>query len=339
MKIDRRSFVQRAGMTGLSLLALGLSSRHAEGDPDPGPDAMGISTKADPVPEPDIFQFRVGNLDAFIVHDGVLDLPNLQPMFVPEAKPAEIEQLLKRNFLPLHGTALSLNVLGLRGDSGILLFDSGAGHAFGSGMGRLRRGLAKLGIGPADVTTIYLTHAHLEHIAGLVNETYEPVFSSAQLVAARQEVDFWTSRAPDLAGMKTPADTKAQTLSSIQKFLGAVKSCFDLREPGRISPEVELMAAPGHTPGHSNFLVTSGEEKLLVIGDAVHLHGLQFPHPEWTMAYDVRPDQAIATRRKLFKQASTQRSLLFGYHLPFPGLGHVRPEGRGYAWVPRPWVV
>jgi glyoxylase-like metal-dependent hydrolase (beta-lactamase superfamily II) len=339
MKIKRRSFVQRTGLTGLSLLALGLSSGRAEGDPDPTPDVMGTPTAADQVAEPDIYQFRVGNLDAFIVHDGFLDLPNLQPMFVPEAKPAEIEQLLKRDFLPLHGTALSLNVLGLRGKSGIILFDSGAGYAFGSNMGRLRRGLVKLGIGPADVKTIYITHAHLEHIAGLVNETYEPVFSSAQLVAARQEVEFWTSSEPDLSGMKTPAETKAQTLSSIQKFLGAVKSCFDLREPGRISPEVELIAAPGHTPGHCNFLVTSGEEKLLVIGDTVHLHALQFPHPEWTMAYDVRPDQAIATRRKLFKQASAQRTLLLGYHLPFPGLGHVRPESRGYAWVPRPWVV
>ncbi len=338
MNIDRRTFVQRTGLTGLSLLAFGLGSRRAAADPDPAPDAK-TAAAADNPADPEILQFRLGDLDAFVVHDGFLGLPSVQPMFAPEAKPEEIEELLKRNFLPPSRAALSLNVLVVKGKSGVMLFDSGAGHAFGPAMGHFLRGLARLGIRPGDVKTIFVTHAHSDHIGGLVNENNEPVFSSARIVAARKEVEFWTASAPDLSGVRITPEMKAQSLSGIQKVLGAVKGSFELKEPGRVSPEVELIASPGHTPGHCYFLVSSGEEKLLVIGDAVHLHALQFPHPEWTMTYDTNPSQAIDTRRKLFKQASADRTLLLGYHMPFPGLGHVRTDGPGYAWMPRPWVV
>jgi glyoxylase-like metal-dependent hydrolase (beta-lactamase superfamily II) len=75
------------------------------------------------------------------------------------------------------------------------------------------------------------------------------------------------------------------------------------------------------------------------MGDVIHLFALQFPHPEWTMAFDSAPAQAIKTRRKLFKDAAAERTTLIGAHMPFPGIGHVRAAGPGYQWVPRPWVI
>lgn len=339
MKMNRRSFVQRTGLTGLSLAALGLMTPRAKADPDPAPGQLPAPSPAEELAEPAILPFRIGNLDAFVVHDGVLGLPTVQPMFAPEAKPSEIEDSLKRHHLPPHRAALSVNVLVVKSKDGIMLFDSGTGKAFGPGLGRLLRGLARLGIGPGDVKTIFVTHAHADHIGGLVNEKNESVFGSARIVADRKEVQFWTSATPDLSGMRTPPETKTQTLASIQKFLGGVKGQLDLHEPGKISSEVELLAAPGHTPGHSYYLVSSGSEKLLLFGDAVHLYALQFEHPEWTMTYDVNPPEAITTRRKLFKHAGSDGTLLMGAHMPFPGLGHVEREGKAYAWVPRPWAV
>ena len=100
-----------------------------------------------------------------------------------------------------------------------------------------------------------------------------------------------------------------------------------------------MVAAPGHTPGHSMFRVTQGNETLLVVGDIVHSFALQFPRPEWTMMYDVDPALAVKTRTKVFKDAASERATLMAFHLPFPGIGHVRSAGSGYEWVPRPWVV
>jgi glyoxylase-like metal-dependent hydrolase (beta-lactamase superfamily II) len=334
-KMDRRAFVQRTGLTGLSLLTLSLGVNRTFADPDP---PVGSSAATGPVTDPDIYSFKIGDTEAFVIHDGFLSMPAIQPMFVPEAKPEELQELLKKNFLPADSFAVSLNVLVIKDSAGVSIFDSGAGSAFGSAMGKLIRGLAKVGVTPADVKTIYVTHGHGDHIGGLVNDANQPVFSSAKIIVPKHELEFWTAEHPDLSGMRTTDETKTQTAASAKKIFDAIKSQLVLKGPGEVAPGVELISAPGHTPGHAMYRVTRGSDKVLVIGDIVHVFAAQFPHPEWTMAYDVNPALAIETRRKAFKQLAADRTLVLGYHMPFPGLGHVRAEGQGFEWVPKPWV-
>jgi glyoxylase-like metal-dependent hydrolase (beta-lactamase superfamily II) len=336
--INRRTFVQRTGLAGLSMLAVGLGANRAVADPDPAP-----GTAAPSLPgasnEPDIFPFQLGGTDAFIIHDGAIPFPNIQPAFAPEAKPAEVEEAMKKSFLPSDHLALSLNVLVLKSKSGVMLLDAGAGNAMGPAAGKLLRGLARVGIAPQDVKTIFVTHAHPDHIAGLVDDSNALVFPSARIIAAKTEVDFWMADAPDVSKMRTPPEATTQMLGGIKKILVALKPNLDLKEPGKLTPEVELISGPGHTPGHSLFRLTQGEDKLLVLGDAVHSFALQFPHPEWTMMYDVDPALAAKTRTKIFKDAASERTTVMAFHLPFPGIGHVRAAGSGFEWVPRPWVV
>jgi glyoxylase-like metal-dependent hydrolase (beta-lactamase superfamily II) len=336
-KIDRRTFVQQSGWAGLSMMALALSSRTASADPDP-PAGSGSAAPTLPA-EPEVYPFRIGGMEAFIIHDNSFSFPGIQPTFAPEATPAEVDQAMKASFLPTDHLALSVNVLVAKARSGVMLFDTGTGRSMGGNAGRLARGLARIGIAPADVRSIFLTHAHLDHIGGLLNGDGKPAFPSAQIFASKTEVDFWLSDAPNLSGMKVPADAREKMAGTIKADLSALKSSLNLTEPGQLTPEVELVAAPGHTPGHAMFRVTEGADKLLVIGDAVHSFALQFPHPDWTMAYDVDPARAVSTRRKLFQDATAGATALAAYHLPFPGLGHVRRAGSGYEWVPRPWVV
>jgi glyoxylase-like metal-dependent hydrolase (beta-lactamase superfamily II) len=337
--INRRAFFQTSGLAGLSFLGAGLSPIRAVADPDPPTNASGPAPAPTNPAGPEIYSFQLGNAEAFVIHDGAVSFNSIQPIFVPEAKPSEIEAILNQNFLPANHLSVSMNVLVIKSQSGVILFDAGAGHAFGPIGGRLMNGLSKIGIAPGDVKTIFVTHAHADHIGGLVDDSNQLVFGLARIIAAKPEVAFWTGDSPDLSGVRISPETKTQSLATIKKFLAGMKPSLELKDPGHVSPEVELIAAPGHTPGHSLFAVTQGEEKLLVIGDSVHLHALQFARPEWTMAYDVNPPLAITTRRKIFKDAAAQRTTLMAYHLPFPGIGHIRASGPGYEWVPRPWVV
>jgi glyoxylase-like metal-dependent hydrolase (beta-lactamase superfamily II) len=333
--LNRRDFVRGAGLTGVALMAGGLAANRAVADPDPAPGAPPPARS----PEPELFSFALGGTEAFVIHDFSLSLPSIQPMFVPEATKPEIDAICKREFLSADHLSLSVNILVLKTNSGVMLFDTGIGHAFGPVPGRLLAGLEKLGIKPGDVKFVFITHAHLDHVSGLLNESGQPVFPSAKIVAAREEVSFWTGEKPDLSGMRTPAEATAQALSGAQKVLGALKDKLDLAVPGRVAPGVELVAAPGHTPGHSLFQISQGDEVLVNIGDAVHLYALQFARPDWTMSFDVDPAKAVKTRVELFKKWASQRTTILAAHLPFPGIGHVRAAAQGYEWVPRPWVV
>jgi len=324
----------RTGLAGLSLLGLQAVNR-AAADPEPEP--------GKPMPpagsaEAEVHAFKLGGADAYVILDGALTFPGVQPAFAPEGKPEEVEAVSQRNFESSKRLVMSVNVLVLKLASGAVLFDSGAGGAFGPAAGKLVGGLKKIGLTPADVKLICVTHAHGDHIGGLLDGAGQPLFAGAKIVAAQTEVDFWTAEAPDVSGMRTPPEARQGVVKSIQKVLATVKPNLERRAPGAITPEIEMIAAPGHTPGHSLFRVTVGGESLLVIGDAVHVWSVQFDRPEWTMIYDVNPAEAISTRQKLFKEAVSDRTLLQAYHLPFPGLGHVRAVGTGFQWVPRSWV-
>jgi len=180
MDTKRRTFLKRAGMAGVSFLAVGLDANRATAGPDPPADAK-TPAPASASSEPEIYAFSLGGTEANIIHDGSINLPSIQPAFAPEAKKPEIEELQNHNFLPPDRLALSMNVLVLKTKSGVMLFDSGAGVAFGPIGGKLIRGLARLGISPGDIKTIFVTHSHSDHIAGLVDSQVKSTCLSIRL--------------------------------------------------------------------------------------------------------------------------------------------------------------
>lgn len=203
------------------------------------------------------------------------------------------EQLSLQNGVPS-----SISMFLLEKDGKKILFDTGMG-AYDSG---LVPGLAALGLEPSDITHLYLTHFHADHIGGMISGD-SAVFANAEVYASKKEYEAW---------MAMPAEQNALVV----KIMGLYEPRLHLFDFGEVLPgDVETISATGHTPGHTVF--RSG--KLLVIGDLMHGAALQVPYPEYCAEYDMNKDEAIATRMRIMQYAKDNDLTVVGMHLPAPG--------------------
>jgi glyoxylase-like metal-dependent hydrolase (beta-lactamase superfamily II) len=149
----------------------------------------------------------------------------------------------------------------------------------------------------------------------------------------RDEWEFWTSE-PDLGRLQAEEDLKQLMLMQAHKNLPPIQSQLDLidRET-EIVPGIQAIEAPGHTPGHMVLAISSGNEKLMYISDAL-VYPIHVEQPEWYPAVDLEPEEALVTRYRLLDQVATETSLVIACHFPFPGLGHVIQKGSAWEWQP-----
>jgi glyoxylase-like metal-dependent hydrolase (beta-lactamase superfamily II) len=286
------------------------------------------------------YRFSIGDIEATVVSDGGLSFQPIQPVWAPEAKKEDIEAMLYAAFLPADRLSLAVNVLAMRIGDGVVLVDSGAAGLFGPSLGKVKANLAAAGIDPGKVTTVILSHAHGDHFGGLLDPEGKPAYANAEIYANKTEIDYWTGPDPDVSKLRIPEENKKLFIANARKYLTAVKDRLHPVTPGQklLKGSVEIVGAPGHTPGHVAVQITSGKESLLHVADTVHHHVLMFAHPEWTSAFDSDPQMAAATRMKVFERLSYDRARVLGYHLPFPGIGHVRMAKEGFEWIPEPWA-
>jgi len=285
------------------------------------------------------YRFAIGEIEAVVISDGGLSFNPIQPTWAPEASKEELDGMLRSAFLPTDRLNLEVNTLLLKIGGELVLVDTGAGNLFGPTLGKMAERLAAAGVRPEQVTAVVISHAHGDHFGGLLDGAGKPVFPNAAYFASKTEVEYWTGPDPDMSKLRIPEENKKVFAANAKRYLGAIKDRLTPVSAGqKILPGIEVVSAPGHTPGHIALLVSSGKEALLNAADTVHHHVLMFAHPEWTSAFDSDPKVAAETRRKIFDRAASDGLRVLGYHLPFPGIGHVRTaKGGAFEWLPEPW--
>jgi glyoxylase-like metal-dependent hydrolase (beta-lactamase superfamily II) len=279
-------------------------------------------------PAPGFYRLMVGDVEVTPLSDGTVDLPVDQLL---HQKPETTRAALDKAHLKVP-TETSDNAYLINTGTKLVLVDAGAGALFGPTLGKLVANLKAAGYKPEQVDEIYITHMHGDHVGGLVANNGR-VFPNAVVRAGKADADYWLNQA-NLD--KAPADKKGffqGAMASINPYVQANKfKAIDA--DGELVPGVSAIAEHGHTPGHTTYMVESHGQKLALVGDLIHVASVQFDNPQVTLAFDSDEKAAAAARKKAFDAAAKGNYLIGGAHLPFPGLGYLATQGKGYRWVP-----
>lgn len=279
-------------------------------------------------PAPGYARVMLGDFEITPLSDGTADLPMDQLL---KQKAETTRATLDKSFLKLP-LETSTNAFLVNTGSKLVLVDTGAGAFFGPTLGKLLNNLKASGYKPEQVDEIYITHFHPDHVGGLSSDG-KRVFPNAVLRAGKADADFWLNPANEA---KAPADKKnffTAAQASVNPYVQAGKF-KTIDADGELVTGITALAAPGHTPGHTIYLVQSRGQKLLLIGDLIHVAAVQMDSPQVTIGFDSDEKTAAASRKKNFDQAAKEGELVAGAHLQFPGLGHLQVQGKGYRWVP-----
>jgi len=285
---------------------------------------------AEPAPAPkeqNVHAFTIGQASAFALRDGGLELPNDNKVFGVGHTPEDVAALLSAAGQPTDKLALSIEPLLVKTADRVLLFDTGAGSNFGPGAGKLQASLAEAGIDPVSVTDIFVSHAHGDHVGGLVNAEGALNFPNATIHISKPEWVFLTGLDAEKA--------KSIGLENHDALVAAMKPKVDAFAPGvEIVPgTVKAIAIEGHTPGHSGYLITSGAGSLFYVGDSMHHFVISVQKPEWINNFDGDHATAAKSRAALIAQLAKSKQRVYAGHFPFPGIGTIDQKGKGYVWV------
>lgn len=288
-----------------------------------------------PLKNPIINRFTIGDIEAFSISDGLIRFGAARKIMYPEDQRDAMEAALQEEGEPLDFVPAYINTLVLRWGGEVAVIDPGFGGKFRPKFGWMVDALGQLGIKNEQITAGFLSHAHIDHIGGFV-EDGKPAFPNAAFYVMQTELDFWFTKDPDFSeSHRNPNELPGLIKGNREKF-DVLKPCTQAMKGGEslFGGRVTLEAAPGHTAGHAIFRIASQGQSVLHIADLVHHPVLMFRDPNWFVGLDHHPKAAVATRKQVFARAAAEHTRLFGFHLSWPGLGRIAKFQEGYRWLP-----
>jgi len=317
--MKRRQLLKQAGILGLFSM-LGSFRLNAQ-DLVPG---LGVHA-AD-----GYYKFQLGKLEMLVITDGHLYIHPVQPIFAPGIEKRKVDAAMVDS-IPKDAVDAAINVLVIKKEKRIILIDTGSGALMGDQAGRFLKNLNLAGITAEEVTDIFVTHLHGDHIGGIIDPKGDLVFKNASYYLSHLEYHFWMSENPDFSQSKNEG-SNADSITLARNIVSAIKDKLILYHFGEtILDCIQTELAEGHTPGHPVLTIFSDNQAMRHMVDAVHTM-LLISHPEWGTQWDVNFQKGISTRKRILEEQFISKGLTMSCHLPWPGLGYVTKEGERYGW-------
>lgn len=283
---------------------------------------------------PVFYRFKIGAFEATAISDGPLDLGEPKAEMFSGLGPDEFKKALDDNFLPADKLSLQQNVLVVNTGREIVLFDTGLGPAtmMGSKTGRLLANLEAANITPGAIDAVVLTHAHPDHCWTLMTGESGRNFPNAKIYMMQPEFDFWTNEANATNDMM-----KAFVGGTRKQLLPNREHITFIKDGQEVLSGIQAIATPGHTIGHTSYMITSEGKSLCNAGDIVHHHILSMQKPRAAFAFDADGNQGAQTRMRMLDMMSADKTRMLAFHFPWPGIGYIARQGDAYRYVPEPF--
>jgi glyoxylase-like metal-dependent hydrolase (beta-lactamase superfamily II) len=281
-------------------------------------------------PGPGFKKYKVGDIEVFSLYDGLWEKPH-DENFIKGANVEQTKAALKTGGLTDAYVSIPFTVLAIKTGGQLVLIDSGTGggQAGGPKAGLMAQSMAAAGLAAKDVKTIIMSHFHGDHIFGLMaKDTNAQMFPEAEIIVPAAELKWWTQPTESIP------EPRRGLAQRVQATFPNWKNIKPVDGEAELVPGVRAIPAFGHTQGHTAHLISSGGKQLLATADATNIQALFVKNPDWQAAFDHVPDQAVATRKRLFDRAIADKTMVAGYHWGLPNVGTIQKDGNGYAFVP-----
>jgi glyoxylase-like metal-dependent hydrolase (beta-lactamase superfamily II) len=282
---------------------------------------------------PGFYRYKIGDFEVTAFNDGFVKVPKLDSFVVNQPLEA-IQKAVEESFIPKDDVRVHFNPLLVNTGSKLVLFDTGFGDNGSPTQGGLLANMASAGIDPNAVDVVIISHFHADHISGIRAKAGAANFRNAEIMVPAEEWAWWTN---DSETSKAAEVWKGQIANSKRVFEPIAKDVKRFDYGKELVTGITSVDARGHSPGHSAFVIASGNAKLMYIADVTNHPAIFARHPEFRLWADMIPDLALTNRRKLLDMLAAERMPMTGYHYPFPAVGHIAKRGNGYDFHPASW--
>jgi glyoxylase-like metal-dependent hydrolase (beta-lactamase superfamily II) len=281
---------------------------------------------------PGFYRFKIGDFEVTAIHDGYFD--RAVEGVVKNVDVADVRKALEAGGLPTDKFRLMFTTLVVNTGSKLVLLDAGFADNGPPTTGTWMANFMAAGYDPKNVDTIIVSHFHPDHINGIRKKDGTAVFANAEVMVPKGEWAFWM----DDAKMNSAPDAMKPSFATSRRVFGPIaKDVTQFDTDKEVAPGITAIATPGHTLGHTSFMVSSGSGKLFVTADLTNHPAIFVRNPQWLFGSDMDGEQAKATKIKMLDMAATEKTQVSFYHAPFPATGFIVKDGQAYNLVPAPW--